>query len=101
MSADAPLFDGDWRSTSFRAGEVAARSSRRRRQQILSLLAVRPMTLFELAEAIGVHAHQISGRITDLKRDLLITPTGDRRENPATGCKAEVYRLLVGEEGKS
>lgn len=40
-----------------------------------------------------VHDHQISGRITDMKRDGEIEPTGQRKRKPETGCEAEVYRL--------
>lgn len=51
------------------------------------------MTLFEVAAAMQIEPHRISGRITELKRDGLIQRTGDRRQNPATGCSAEVLRL--------
>src|SRR3954470_16869403 len=88
---DAPLFAY---TTSRLAGERAALASRGRRQKILQLLEQHgPLALFELAAMMEVHDHQISGRITDLKRDGLIEPTGQRRENPETRCQAEVYRL--------
>lgn len=79
------------------AADAAALTTPKRYRQIIKLLEQHgPMTLFELASKLGKHAHQISGRITELKRDLVIEPTGDRRPNPATGCQAEVYRLRRG-----
>ena len=88
---DAPLFAF---STSRLAGETAALASRGRRAKILELLRHHgPLALFELAALMQVHDHQISGRITDLKRDGEIEPTGERRKKPETGCEAEVYRL--------
>lgn len=89
---DAPLFT--W-NTSRLAGQRAALASRGRRAKILQLLRDHgPQTLFELAQRMELHDHQISGRITDLKRDGLIEPTGERRTKPETGCQAEVYRLV-------
>lgn len=94
-----PLFDQlppPRRSTSTEAGQAAAMSSRDRYRRILDLLRDRgPMTLFELAAAMAIEPHRISGRITELKRDLLIERTGERRQNPKTGCSAEVLRLRV------
>lgn len=91
---DAPLFRTFLNSTSRLAGEKAALRSNSRKARILQLLQERgPMTLFELASALEVHPHQISGRITELKFDLKIEETGERRKNPETGCAAEVYKL--------
>lgn len=76
------------------ACDVAATSIPRRYAQILDLLRTRgPMTLWEVAAAMGVHDHQISGRISELKEKLLIEATGERRKKPSTGCEADVYRL--------
>jgi hypothetical protein len=80
-------------STSQIAGAAAARCAGGRRMQIIALLRERPRALFELAEAMGVFDHQISGRITDLKRDGVIEATGERRAKPDTNCPADVYRL--------
>lgn len=92
-----PLFDllpQPQRSTTDQAAAAAARSTPQRYRRILELLRDRgPMTLFEVAAAMQIEPHRISGRITELKRDGLIQRTGDRRQNPATGCSAEVLRL--------
>lgn len=85
------------KSTSTLAAEAAVRTTSKRRRQILDTIReAGPLSLFELADRLGVHAHQISGRITDLKRDGLIQATGERRINRATGCQADVYRLSGG-----
>lgn len=92
---EAPLFSAlGRRTTSHLAGERAALSSRGRRAKIRQLLAHHgPLALFELAQLMEVHDHQISGRITDMKRDGEIEPTGHRKRKPETGCEAEVYKL--------
>lgn len=91
---DAPLFRTFLTSTSRLAGEKAALHSTGRKAKILQLLQERgPQTLFELATALEVHPHQISGRLTELKFELKIEETGQRRTNPETGCAAEVYRI--------
>lgn len=65
-----------------------------RRGRILQLLQERgPSTLFEIAAAMSLHDHQISGRFTELLADGLITRTGQRRPKPDTGCDADVYAL--------
>lgn len=91
-----PLFAPEMihpKSTSRLAGEVAAVTSRGRKARILQLLQEHgPLALFELAAMMEVHDHQISGRITELLRDGLIEPTGQRRTKPETGCQAETYR---------
>src|SRR3954470_20282285 len=90
---DAPLFAY---TTSRLAGERAALASRGRRARILELLQQHgPLALFELAAMMEVHDHQISGRITDLKSEGQIEPTGQRRTKPETGCHAEVYRCVT------
>lgn len=75
------------------AAVVAGSVAKQRRAEILRLLHEHgPQTLFELARWLQVPDHAISGRITDLKRDCLIEPTGERRPNPRSGVKCEVYR---------
>jgi predicted ArsR family transcriptional regulator len=82
------------KSTMTLAGETAAATTAKRYQQITDLLRARgPMTLFEICSQLGKQKNQLSGRMTELKRDRIIEPTGDRRHDPATGCSAEVYRL--------
>jgi hypothetical protein len=78
--------------TSKLAGHVAAGASATRRERILALLSERPRALFELAEAMGVGDHQISGVITGLASDLWIERTGERRLTPR-GCQADVWRI--------
>ncbi len=82
-------------STSDQAGRVAARHAHERYHQILDALRSRPQTLFELASTLHCAPHQISGRLTELTRDGHIEPTGERRRNPATGCTAQVHRLVI------
>ncbi|MGE5609792.1 MAG: hypothetical protein ACM359_11095, partial [Bacillota bacterium] len=83
-------------NTSRLAGEVAARGVGRRHQQILQLLRDRgPLALWEIAAALSVFDHQVSGRLTELKQQGLIQPLGQRRTNPATGCPAEVYEIAA------
>lgn len=91
MTADSSnLFD----STSRKAGERAARSASLRYKQILDHLQEHgPSTLFEVAAAIGVYDHQISGRFTALSKDGVIERTGQRRVKPETGCEADVWRI--------
>lgn len=84
------LFD----NTSRKAGEVAAKSIGKRHATILDLLRTRgPLCLFELAALMGVHDHQISGRITELVAARRIERTGQRRKKPETGCECDVYKL--------
>ncbi len=83
------------RSTRDEAHIAAMRDADRRREQILGLLRERgPMACFEIARALGTMDHSISGRLTDLKKDNLIEPTGERRPNPRSGRTADVYRLV-------
>ncbi len=80
------------------AASVAAAISGKRRDQIIALLRdIGPMALWQLAERLGLHDNQISGRMTDLKRDGLIEPTGDRIARPGSTATAEVYRLVTPE----
>lgn len=76
------------------AAMTAAKSVPKRHAQILQLLSDRPRTLWECAQALGVHDHQISGRITELLATHQIEPTGEHRKKPDTGCPAAVYRRV-------
>lgn len=90
-SADARFPISELRSGSAAAGEVAARISGKRKQRILQLLQERgPLTLWELAEAMSVQVNQISGRLSELKFDGLITTTG-LRKHPVSGVMCDVY----------
>lgn len=85
------LFD----STSRKAGERAARPAGWRRAKILELLGtLGPSTLFEVAAAMELFDHQISGRFTELSALGVIERTGERRRKPETGCEADVWRLV-------
>lgn len=75
------------------AAMTAAKSVGKRHAQILQLLADRPRTLWECAQALGVHDHQISGRITELLAAGQIEPTGEQRKKPDTNCPAAVYQI--------
>jgi hypothetical protein len=81
-------------NTSREALNKAAPRFASRRGRIVQLLGERgPSTIFEIAAAMELHDHQISGRFGELERDGLIRKTGRRREKPETGCEAEVYQL--------
>lgn len=83
-----------WTSPSRLAGEVAARASDQRRASILSILGEHgPQAIFEIAERLGCHDHQISGRFGELERDMLIKRTGERRIKPTTNCQCDVWAL--------
>jgi len=88
-SSAGPLF-----GTRAQAAGIAARSSRARYAQIITLLQQHgELTLFELAARLGVLDHQISGRITELQREGTIERTGMTRTKPETGSACDVYRL--------
>lgn len=81
--------------TSHLAGAAAAKLAPTRRDQIIALLTVagaNGLTLYELAAALEVSVHTISGRLTELVRAQRITTTGDRRPSPF-GSLCEVYCL--------
>lgn len=75
------------------AQQASARASGHWREKILARLGERPSAIFELAAHFEVSDNRLSGRISDLSRDLYIEPTGEIRINPATNCKAEVWRI--------
>ena len=82
-------------STSAIAGTAAAKLAPNRRDQILTILRAagrQGMTLYEIAAALGVAVHTISGRLTELQRAQRIITTGDRRPSPF-GNPCEVYCL--------
>ena len=85
---ESPLF-----GTRHAAGLAAAMSSRRRYAQILALLVEEPRTLWQCAAALGVTDNRISGRFSELARELMIERTGQTRPNPSTGCPADVWRI--------
>jgi hypothetical protein len=69
-------------STSTLAGQQAATKSGKTRRRILEVLHERGSagaTLWEVARVLGVHDHVISGRFTELSKDLVIERTGERR----------------------
>ena len=80
-------------STSTLAGEQAARGVGRMQARILERLRQSPATLFEVALHLGVPDHVISGRFTELARDMKIDRTGERRPKPESGCLCDVWRI--------
>lgn len=86
---DAPLFG----STREIAGQQAAMKSGAMRERILRRLHEQPSTLWEMAEYLGVPDHVISGRFTELAKDLHIERTGERRLKPESQCPADVWRV--------
>lgn len=81
--------------TSHLAGAAAAKLAPTRRDQILALLTVAGpggLTLYEMAAALEVSVHTISGRLTELVRAQRICTTGHRRKN-AFGNDCEIYAL--------
>jgi hypothetical protein len=95
---DAPLFKQP-RSTLAAAQQASAKCSGAWRQRILERLSIAPSTIFELAEFFEVTDNRISGRISDLARDLYIETTGERRINPKTSCPAEVWQIRRAQAG--
>lgn len=57
-----------------------------RRAEVLALIKAigrNGMTCKEVARVMGVEMHAVSGRISELKRDGLIRPNGERRDGGA------------------
>jgi hypothetical protein len=75
------------------AGQQAALKNGKTRRRILEVLRERPAALWEVARVLGVHDHTISGRFTELSKDLIIERTGERRNHPNSGCPADVWRI--------
>lgn len=83
-------------STSRLAGETAAMASSSRRAAILLTIRTNgPLAIFEIAERMHCHDHQISGRFGEMERGGLLTKTGERRTKPGTQCQAEVYAIAA------
>jgi len=80
-----------------RATSIAAyRSTDRdkRCEEVLAVMTTRAdWTLFEIAEAMGVPDHWISGRLTELKNKKKIQLVGFCRKNPSTGKSCNVVRI--------
>jgi hypothetical protein len=92
---------------------AASRVHSKRCLQILTLLATKPLCIFETAALLGtpisrsassspyspiapplILPHQISGRFRELTDAGAIMKTGIRRPTP-TGCTAEVYQITL------
>ncbi len=97
-----PLFalaeqDRSARATTFRpiprATETAASVSSGRKERILQFIVNNgPSTLDEMCTAFEVAPNQISGRVFELKRDLLIEEIGLERPS-RSGCACQVYDI--------
>lgn len=84
------------KSTSLLAADQAAATTAKRYEQITELLREKgPQTLFEICAHLGKQKNQLSGRLTELRRDGVIEFTGERRTDPQTQASAEVYRLKL------
>ncbi len=79
---------------------TSTRFMKSRYQQILQLLADKPLCIFEVAHALSnalqtpIHDHQISGRFSALVDGGLIEKSGVTRPTP-TGCQAMVYDISL------
>ena len=89
---NSPLFSQRQSTTQIAAGKAALNVGSWR-QRIVDRLRIQPSTIFEIAEFYHVPDHTISGRFSELQRDGLIEPSGERRIKPASGCPAEVFRV--------
>jgi hypothetical protein len=92
---DAPLFA----RSSLEAGHVASRFAGIRYRQILAALNLRAACIFEIAQAISVQDHQISGRFGELVKAGLIDRTGIRRPKPGGRILCDEYRLTLFGQG--
>lgn len=52
-----------------------------------------PKALFEIKDILGWEVNSVSGRLTELERAKLIARTGERRKNPKTGQRGDVWTL--------
>lgn len=95
---DAPLFalgPTFTPSPSAEAATVAAASAGKRRHQVRAVLTEHgPLPIFRIAELLGVPQHQISGRFSKWVDERFVEITGEYAINPATGVRANVYRLI-------
>jgi predicted transcriptional regulator len=81
--------------TTIAAHAVASQRFGDRCQRILQLLRQHgPLALFEIAEAMGVADHQLSGRLTTMAKAGVIRRTGAQRTKPSTGCKCELWEII-------
>jgi hypothetical protein len=82
-------------ATSREAAEHVQRTLNVRQARVLRLIrdaGAEGRAAFEVADACGGPFHVWAPRVTELKLAGLIVPTARRRENPATGRKATVWR---------
>jgi predicted ArsR family transcriptional regulator len=88
-------------ATSIQAHEYVKRDLSERERKVRQVLLERgPSTLFEIAAALGVPDHTISGRITRLADyHEAIEDTGERRRNPHSGRPCIVWRLKYAPPG--
>jgi predicted ArsR family transcriptional regulator len=78
-----------------RSVDVAAKAAPERYQRILRLLVEHgPLAMFQVAGEIGVMDHQISGRFTEMKRNLWIDVIRQTR-HPRSGCACDVYQITA------
>ncbi len=83
-------------STTHIAQDAASKLAPKRHRQIIELLSTRgPLAAWQMAEALGLPMHSISGRITELRKAKIIEETGERRTNPRSGVAGEVLRLSL------
>lgn len=81
-----------------RSADVAARVSDSRRRLILQFLEdIGPSTIHEFCAAYTLgdmvtHPHQVSGRFTDLAKNSLISPIGERK-SPISPAACNVYAI--------
>lgn len=81
-----------------KAVDVSAAVSGRRRRQILMVLSCHgERALFEICELLRCEPNQISGRITDLKRDACIDIIG-QRPHPRSHVGCDVYAITAAGE---
>lgn len=80
------------------SADTAARVSEGRRQRILQFIANNgPTTIHEFCAACStgsytLHAHQVSGRFTDMAKVEFMTVVG-QRPHPVSGCACQVYDI--------
>ena len=82
-------------ATSLAAAEAVAGRSQTLRCAVLAWLQGRAGTADECAAALGESVLAIRPRFSELRRDGIITDTGERRFNDS-GLKAVVRRVLPG-----
>jgi len=64
------------------------------RSKVLSIITRNDgLTLFQIADILGVEVHCISGRVTELGKLGMIEDSLERRSNPRSGKKAIVWKV--------